>query len=93
MKKQSNQAPDEATLTLWMDGELDGDELMRVESWAQEHPEILAQRDAVRAMNASIRDHVPASVEPPYADFFNQRILRHIHEESAARTTRPRDSM
>jgi len=84
MKQESNQAPDEATLTLWMDGELEGDALARVEAWAKDHPELLAQRDAVRAMSESIKSHVPVSVEPPYPDFFNQRIMRHIEEESAA---------
>lgn len=73
--------PDETTLTLWIDGDLEGEELHRVEAWAQDHPELLAERDAIRAMNTSIRDNVPASVEPPYADFFNQRILRHIEDE------------
>ncbi len=77
MKKQ----PDETTLTLWIDGELEGEELQRVEAWAQEHPELLAERDAIRAMNTSIREAVPASVEPPYPDFFNERILRHIEDE------------
>lgn len=73
--------PDETTLTLWMDGELEGDELQHVEAWAQQHPEILAERDAILAMNASIKQHVPDSIEPPYPEFFNQHILRHIDDE------------
>ena len=73
--------PDDITLTQWMDGELDGDELIRVEAWVQEHPELLAERDAVQAMSASIREHVADSEEPPYPDFFNQRILRAIEED------------
>lgn len=83
MKRQHNQAPDEAMLTLWIDGELNGDELARVESWAQDHPELLAERDAVRAMQSNIQANMPASVEPPYADFFNQRILQAIENEKA----------
>ncbi|MEJ6702251.1 MAG: hypothetical protein QNL01_14950 [Akkermansiaceae bacterium] len=73
--------PDETTLTLWMDGELEGDELTRIEAWAQDHPEILAERDAVQAMSANIRGNIPASIEPPYPKFFNQHILRHIDDE------------
>lgn len=72
--------PDETTLTLWMEGELEGDELTRIEAWAQDQPEILAERDAVQAMSADIRGNIPASIEPPYSDFFNQRILRHIND-------------
>lgn len=76
--------PDDITLTQWMDEELDGEPLRRVEAWAQEHPELLAERDAIQTMNASIRAHVPDSIEPPYPDFFNQRILRAIEEDQLA---------
>lgn len=82
MKRHDEQAPDPAELTLWIDGELSGDDLARVESWAKDHPEYLAERDAVRAMKSEIRSSIPASVEPPYADFFNQRILRAIEDGS-----------
>lgn len=83
MKRQDHQAPDETTLTRWIDGELSGDELAQVELWAQEHPGILAERDAVQAMQKSIKESVPADREPPYADFFNQRILRMIENDQA----------
>jgi len=76
-----NTKPDDITLTQWMDGELEGEPLRRVETWAQEHPELLAERDAVHAMSANIREHIPDSIQPPYPDFFNQRILRTIHED------------
>ncbi|MGB2402120.1 MAG: anti-sigma factor family protein [Akkermansiaceae bacterium] len=83
MKRHDEQAPDPAELTLWIDGELNGDDLARVESWAKNHPEYLVERDAVRAMKSEIRSTIPASVEPPYADFFNQRIMRTIEDGSA----------
>ena len=88
MKKQPDKVPDETMLTLWMDGELDGDELARMESWAQDHPELLAERDAVQAMSASIKAIVPSSVEPPYPDFFNQRILRRVDDETTILTAK-----
>ena len=81
--------PDETTLTLWMDGELEGSARENVEAWALENPEILAERDAVQAMSARIREHVPGSVEPPHSDFFNQRILRHIKDEIPASHVTP----
>ena len=77
MKKK----PDETMLTLWMDGELEGDELQHVEAWVQAHPELLAERDRVRAMSATIKRHMPGGVEPPYPEFFNQHILRHIDDD------------
>ena len=83
MKRHDDQAPNPAELTLWMDGELDGDDLARVESWAKDHPEYLAERAAVKAMQSEIRASIPASVEPPYPDFFNQRILRAIDDDGS----------
>lgn len=75
--------PDDITLTRWMDGELEGEELCQMESWAREHPELLAERDAVQALSADLREHVASSEEPPYPEFFNQKILRAIEEEQA----------
>jgi len=76
--------PDETTLTLWIDGELEGDALQRVEAWALENPEMIAQRDSIQAMSGNIKQHMPSSIEPPYPDFFNQHILRHIGDEIPA---------
>ncbi|MDG1357084.1 MAG: hypothetical protein P8P36_02705 [Akkermansiaceae bacterium] len=81
MKRHNDQAPDPADLTLWMDGELDGDELARVEAWVKDHPECTAEREAIHAMQSEIRANIPASIDPPHADFFNQRILRAIEND------------
>ena len=75
--------PDETTITLWIDGKLEGEELAQMEAWAKDQPELLAERDAIRAMSSQIANTIPASEEPPYSDFFNQRILRHIEEEAS----------
>ena len=55
-------------------------------------PELLVERDAVRAMQSSIQANMPASVEPPYADFFNLRILRAIENEKAESGVRVRST-
>ena len=89
MKKHDNQAPSEEQLTRWMDDELEGDELARMESWAKEHPEFQAEYDAVQAMRSDIRANIPASVEPPSGDFFNQRILRAIENDQLAAKKHP----
>ncbi|BDS07515.1 hypothetical protein NT6N_25550 [Oceaniferula spumae] len=87
-----NTPPDETTLTLWMDGELEGDDLIRMEAWAKDHPELLAERDAISALSRSIQDNIPASVEPPYPDFFNERILHAIEEDQPAPEPAPAPS-
>lgn len=45
------------------------------------------------AMSSSIREHVKADVEPPYPDFFNQKILRAIEsEEVVAQSERSQEA-
>lgn len=75
-----NTIPDEALLALWLDDELEGEELARVESWAAGQPEQLAAREEIRAWRKTIASAVPATEEPPYPDFFNSRIMRTIRE-------------
>ena len=75
--------PDEATLTLWMDGELEGDRLKACEKWAESHPELLHQRDQLAALNTRISEEIHRDIEPPYPEFFNQQILREINRNPA----------
>jgi hypothetical protein len=79
-----NTTPDEALLALWLDDELQGEELARMEAWASGQPEQLAAREEVREWRQSIAAVIPADEEPPYADFFNSRIEKSIREQTAA---------
>ena len=81
MKDEKMNQPDEALIILWMDGELTGDELLQVEQWVGCHPELLAEREAVKSMRTAMRAKQSASVEPPYPEFFNQQVLRSIRED------------
>lgn len=74
--------PDEATLALWLDDELTGEELAAVNAWAASRPDQLAAREEIRAWRTTVASAVPASEEPPYPDFFNTRILQSIREQS-----------
>lgn len=74
--------PDEATLALWLDDELTGDDLAAVEAWALGRPEQIAAREEIRLWRATMSRALPGSEEPPYADFFNQRVLQGIREIS-----------
>ncbi|MES2921887.1 MAG: hypothetical protein V4819_10080 [Verrucomicrobiota bacterium] len=76
-----NTNPDEATLALWLDDELTGEELASVEAWAASRPEQIASREATRRWRATMAAAIPASEEPPYPEFFNSRVLQAIREQ------------
>ncbi len=82
-----NMPPDEAMLALWLEDELDGEDFAKVEAWAQSQPDQLAMRESARRWKAMIHAGIPASEEPPYADFFNARIARSITRQKAQAVT------
>lgn len=75
-----NTKPDDETLALWLDDELQGDEFASVEAWASAQPDQLAARQANREWRQQISSVMPKSEEPPYPDFFNSRIHAAIAE-------------
>ena len=76
--------PDEEMLALWVDDELTGESAATVSAWAATQPEWLTRREEARQIKQLLRAHLPASEEPPYADFFNSRISREIAREAVA---------
>lgn len=77
-----NTNPDESTLALWLDDELTGEELAAVEAWASNQPEQLAAREEIRQWRKTVAAAIPAAEEPPYADFFNSRVMQGIREQT-----------
>ncbi|MGL4400367.1 MAG: anti-sigma factor family protein [Luteolibacter sp.] len=77
-----NMNPDEVTLALWLDDELTGPEMAKVEAWASQHPEQLAAREGIRRWRATFSAAIPVSEEPPYPDFFNRKVLQGIREQT-----------
>lgn len=75
-----NTTPDDTTIALWLEDELTGEAFVHVESWASAQPDQLAARESLRSWKARLSSALPASEEPPYADFFNSRIARAIRE-------------
>jgi anti-sigma factor RsiW len=78
--------PDETTLALWLDDELTGSDLASVEAWAATQPEQLAAREEIRRWREMVTSNMAASVEPPYPDFFNSRVLQSIREQAPVPT-------
>jgi len=75
-----NTNPDEATLALWLEDELQGEDLAAVDSWAMSQPDQLAARAQTRAWRAMVASAIPAVQEPPYPDFFNSRVMQAIRD-------------
>lgn len=75
-----NTNPDEAKLALWLDDELDGEDLAAVEAWAGSQPEQLAAREEVRRWRKLMASAIPAAEEPPYAELFSGRVARAIRQ-------------
>jgi hypothetical protein len=78
-----NMNPDETTLALWLEDELTGEELAAVEAWAGGHPEHLAAREQTRRWRATLTAVMPASIEPPYPDFFNHRVMQALQSPAS----------
>ncbi|MFD0895858.1 hypothetical protein KBB96_07915 [Luteolibacter ambystomatis] len=79
-----NTKPDDVTLALWLEDELDGDEFARVEAWASTQPDQLAAREETRHWRKQAACLLPREEEPPYADFFNSRIRSAIASNQTA---------
>ena len=83
-----NTNPDEATLALWLEDELTGEELAAVESWAAGRPDQLAARDEIRKWRGMVSSALPATEEPPYPEFFNSRVMQGIRESAPRKVER-----
>lgn len=71
---------DDAVLALWLDDELQGEELAAAEAWLGGDPEMLAAREETRCWRTMIAAAIPGDEEPPYSEFFNGRIARAMRE-------------
>jgi len=79
-----NTNPDEAKLALWLEDELQGEDLASFEAWALTQPEHIAAREEIRAWKKTISSTLPASEEPPFPDFFNSKVLQAISQSAPA---------
>ncbi|HEY1121082.1 MAG TPA: hypothetical protein VGE67_05760 [Haloferula sp.] len=84
-----NTTPDEELLALWVEDELDATSQAAVDAWTATQPEWLERREVARQMKSFLRGSLPATEEPPYAEFFNARIAREIQREASEATSAP----
>ena len=77
-----NTTPDDELLALWVDDVLEGPSAAEVDAWASTRTEWLERREQARQIAPLLKAGLPASEEPPYAEFFNTRIAREISREA-----------
>jgi hypothetical protein len=75
-----NTNPADETIILWLEDELSDSELPAMEKWAKNQPDFLAKRDSLRVWCSQLKSVIPSDSEPPYADFFQTKLLRSIEE-------------
>jgi anti-sigma-K factor RskA len=75
----------EELLTRWIDGELDAAEQAEFDAVLKADPEFAERVKAEAAqLGDALRAELPATLEPPYPDFFNSQIAKRIREEDAS---------
>jgi hypothetical protein len=77
-----NTKTDDTTLALWLDDELQGAELAAFENSLNGAEDLLARRQQVREWRAAIGSVMPIALEPPYPEFFNNRIEQAIRAQT-----------
>lgn len=84
--------PDKAMIQNWLSGELEGNDLRSMESWAEKNAEQLESEMGWDSLQSEIQTTLPKSVEPPYADFFNERIKHHAIEQPVQKVDKTKKS-
>ena len=79
-----NTNPDETRLALWLDDELAGTDLAEMDTWAADKPDQLAAREELRGYRGIMAKNLPASIEPPFPDFFLTRVNQGIRDLQVA---------
>jgi hypothetical protein len=82
--------PDETRLALWLEDELQGEELAAFEASVAGRQELHAARAEARRWREIMSAALPSSVEPPYPEFFNHRVARSIAELEARPAATPK---
>lgn len=77
MKKETT----EELLMKWVDAKLSSDEETQLATLMEEDLGLKDELLAMKTLSESVRTKVPASVEPPYSDFFNSQLMRKVDLE------------
>ncbi len=65
----------------WVDDCLTPEEQLVVDAAAKDDPSLLEEMASIRELNTQVKAEFPASIEPPYPDFFNTQVMNRIRDE------------
>ncbi len=80
MKKEKT----EELFVKWVDDQLSPEEQVQMDALLAEEPSLEAELYQCRNAADAMRAEIPASVEPPYGDFFNSQLMRKVDHEIAS---------
>jgi anti-sigma factor RsiW len=72
----ANERPDDALLSSWLDGEIEGSDGARVQAWLQEHPEDAARVGLWAADRDAMRARFASSLDEPVPERLTQTVWR-----------------
>jgi len=75
--------PDDIQIALWLEDELEGVERDTLDAWAARNPELLQQREELRAWKDWMKQSLPLPENVPHAEFFQARVAREIRMTQA----------
>jgi anti-sigma factor RsiW len=81
MKKETS----EELMVKWMDDELSPAEAEQFAALVKERPDLEEELRGIKEVARKVGASVPASVDPPYGDFFNSQLMRKVDLEIGAR--------
>ena len=74
MKKEKT----EELFVKWIDGMLSREEEDQLSDLRNDDPDLEGELRELKALTQSVKAEIPASVEPPYGDFFNSQLMRKV---------------
>lgn len=82
MKKEKT----EELIVKWIDGQLNSEEEVQLVGLFQENENLEAELQQMKSVSESVTEKIPASVDPPYCDFFDSQLMRKVDLEIQSRT-------
>ena len=80
MKKEIS----EELIVKWVDNSLSSDESRKLDALLEADPNLQKELDGMSKVCSQVQQEIPASITPPYPDFFNSQLMRTVDLEQAS---------